>query len=334
MSSPLNIFIGELEQLRKTSALPLAVIVGPTASGKTGASIALAKAIGERGVAVEIINADSRQCYKELDIGTAKITEEEMQGIPHHLFDALDPRTPITVAWYQKRAKEIIYEIQKRGALPVLVGGSMLYISAVIDGLALAPPGDPTLRKKLESDYDLDGGLTLYKKLQQIDPEAAAAFHANNKQYVVRAMEIFMTTGAKPSLSKKKSKSDYDLFMIGIEWPREQLTKRIDARTKQMLDSGWIEEVQALLKAGYTREDPGMQSHGYREIESAISNGKWTPLRPPQADFEGQEMENGKFDTTILAENISAKVRQYAKRQMTWWKGDPRIRWVSEEVCD
>src|SRR3989344_4806753 len=189
MSSPLNIFIGELEQLRKTSALPLAVIVGPTASGKTGASIALAKAIGERGVAVEIINADSRQCYKELDIGTAKITEEEMQGIPHHLFDALDPRTPITVAWYQKRAKEIIYEIQKRGALPVLVGGSMLFISAVIDGLALAPPGDPTLRKKLESDYDLDGGLTLYKKLQQIDPEAAAAFHANNKQYVVRAME-------------------------------------------------------------------------------------------------------------------------------------------------
>ena len=121
-------------------------------------------------------------------------------------------------------------------------------------------------------------------------------------------MEIFMTTGAKPSVSKKKSASDYDVILIGIEWPREQLTKRIDARTKQMLDSGWIEEVQDLLKAGYTREDPGMQSHGYREIMDAI--------------------QSGSIDREKLAEDISAKTRQYAKRQMTWWKGDQRIQWI------
>ena len=308
MSSPLNIFIGELEQLSKTSARPLAVLVGPTASGKTAASMELAQGLTERGITVEIVNADSRQCYKDLSIGTAKITEEEMHGIRHHLLSELSPRQPLTVAWYQKRAKEIIHEIQKRGALPLLVGGSMLYISAVTDGLELAPPGDPTLRNKLESEYDLDGGATLYKKLQEVDPETAAAFHANNKQYVVRAMEIYETTGAKPSASKKKSVSDYDLKIIGIEWPREELTKRIDTRTKQMLEAGWIEEVQDLLKAGYTREDPGMQSHGYREIMDAI--------------------QSGSIDREKLAEDISAKTRQYAKRQMTWWKGDQRIQWI------
>jgi len=312
MSKELYKFCAEAKAFCEQAAKPLIVLLGPTAGGKTVASIAIAKYLLEQGTTVEIINADSRQLYKHLNIGTAKIMEEEKQGIPHHLFDVLDPKEAVTVAWYREKAKTVIEEIQSRGHVPLLVGGSMLYISTVIDGLELLPSADADLRKRLEEEYDRDRGVTLYKKLLELDPETAAALHPNNKPYVVRAMEIFETTKTKPSASKKKLKSEYDLLILGIEWPREEITKRIDQRARQMIESGWIDEVKSLIEGGYTKNDPGMQSHGYREIMDAI--------------------ESGSIDRDQLAETIAAKTRQYAKRQMTWWKGDSRIRWISGQA--
>lgn len=282
---------------------PLIVILGPTASGKTGFSIELATEIGN----AEIINADSRQLYRFLNIGTAKIRTEEMKGIPHHLIDVIDPTEEVTAAWYKTEAERVISDIHARHKIPMLVGGSMLYISAVIDGLEFGVSTDPVLRARLESEYERDGGVALYDKLMEIDPDTT--FARENKPYVIRAMEIYELTKQKPSAARKSSVCPYDLFIIGIEREREELNQRINARTKELFAHGWIEEVQSLLDRGYTADDPAMKSHGYKEIMAYLRTG--TPERE------------------MLEEQISAKTRQYAKRQMTWWRGDPRIQWMT-----
>ncbi|MBI3332432.1 tRNA (adenosine(37)-N6)-dimethylallyltransferase MiaA [Candidatus Peregrinibacteria bacterium] len=289
------------------SQKPLIVLVGPTASGKTALSIALAERIGALGKPAEIINADSRQLYRFLDIGTAKVRSEEMQGIPHHLFDLKDPREDVTIAWYQQEALRAIEDIQSRGAIPLLVGGSMLYVSAVIDGLQPLP-FDSGLRAKLEREYAELGAARLHRKLADVDPDSAIGIDPKNKPYVVRALEIALLTGDKPSTLKRMERSPYDLLIFGIRWPREKLVERINIRTRQMIESGWIEEVEGLLARGYRASDPAMKSHGYREIVAAIASGH--------------------IDRGALAEMISAKTRQYAKRQVTWWKYDERICWI------
>ncbi len=305
-----------------TKKHPLIVVLGPTCSGKTAFSIRLAQDIGRtsaehgfyRG---EIVNADSRQLYRGLDIGTAKVTEEEKQGVPHHLFDVLNPEEEVTIAWYKERATAAIEEILSRKCVPILVGGSMLYISAVIDGLEMLPPADPALRQKLEEEYDKDRGQSLYAKLLKMDPETAAAFHPNNKPYVIRAMEILEVTGDLPSVQKKSTHSPYDLLIFGMLWERDALTKRIEARTNVLLESGWVEEVQRLRVKGYDESTPAMKSHGYREMLQAIERAK----------AEGRSLETVKHDK-FLMEAIDAKTRQYAKRQMVWWRKDPRIHWI------
>ena len=263
------------------------------------------------------MNADSRQLYRGLDIGTAKVTEEEKQGVPHHLFDVLNPEEEVTIAWYKERATAAIEEILSRKCVPILVGGSMLYISAVIDGLEMLPPADPALRQKLEEEYDKDRGQSLYAKLLKMDPETAAAFHPNNKPYVIRAMEILEVTGDLPSAQKKSTHSPYDLLIFGMLWERDALTKRIEARTNVLLESGWVEEVQRLRVKGYDESTPAMKSHGYREMLQAIE----------RAETEGRSLETVKHDK-FLMEAIDAKTRQYAKRQMVWWRKDPRIHWI------
>lgn len=280
------------------------VILGPTASGKTAFSIELSEALGS----VEIVNADSRQLYKYLDIGTAKITPQEMHGVPHHLLDVLDPKEEATAALYKEQAQTVIDQIHSRDYIPMLVGGSMLYISAVIDGLQFVSGSDPALRKRLEDDYDKDAGAALYQKLLEIDPDTALAFSMKNKPYVIRAMEIFEGTGRKPSEARSRSDCPYELFIIGIERPRAEVTQRINQRTGELFTRGWIDEVKELLQKGYSANDPGMKSHGYREIIAHLQTG---------SQSRGE-----------LEEVISAKTRQYAKRQMTWWKNDMRITWM------
>lgn len=292
--------------LVKKPAKPLVVIIGPTASGKTAFSIQLTKELASQGVTAEIVNADSRQFYKYLDIGTAKITQEEMAGVPHHLMSILDPKEDCNISWFQKEASKVIDEIQSRGHLPILVGGSMLYVSAIVDGL-LPIASSPEIRARLEKEYDVDGGETLYKKLQEIDPESAASFSKENKVYVVRALEIYESTGITKSAQKKAAKSSYDVCILGIDLPKEVLQKKINDRTRLMLQNGWIEEVQSLLEKGYSVDDPGMKSLGYRDIAEYIQD---------------------KGNLEELTEKISSKVRAYAKRHQTWWKRDERVQWI------
>src|SRR3989344_4307136 len=190
-----------LREHLRSAKRPLIVIVGPTSSGKTDFSIRVAEEVGN----AEIVNADSRQLYRGMDIGTAKITRAEMHKIPHHLFDVLDPDEEVTIAWYKKEATRVIDEIHVGGKVPMLVGGSMLYISAIIDGLQPIEKADPALREKLTDEYEKDDGASLYARLQEVDPETASAIHQNNMPYVVRAMEIWEATGQKASSLKSSS---------------------------------------------------------------------------------------------------------------------------------
>ncbi|MCF7844415.1 MAG: tRNA (adenosine(37)-N6)-dimethylallyltransferase MiaA [Kiritimatiellales bacterium] len=307
----------QVDQFLKEVEHPLVVILGPTASGKTSMSISLARQLGEQGSEVEIVNADSRQLYKYLNIGTAKITEEEMQGVPHHLIDVLDPKEDVSVGWYKEEATRIIKEIHERGNVPFLVGGSMLYVSVITDELTMGPSSTPEVRKSLEDEYDKDAGDTLYKRLQEIDPEEAERIHQNNKPRLVRAIEICEITSQSKTQavgqSEIFSKDSTDKLIFGLELERSELCDRINQRTKEMFKSGWVDEVRDLLDLGYRPEDPGFKSCGYREIMEAIQSGQ--PI-----------IEEA------LEEVIAAKTRQYARRQMTWWRRDERITWVESSL--
>ncbi len=288
---------------------PLVVVTGPTGSGKTGLSIELALALKGEGITAEIINADSRQCYKLMDIGTAKITEAEMSGVPHHLFSVLDPKEPATIAWYQEAATAAIADCHARGVLPMLVGGSMLYLSSVIDGLKPLP-SDPTLRAKLQKIYDQDEGVTLQKELMHLDPESGASVERRNAVYLIRAVEICRLTGKPASEVRTKSPSPYTLALFFLDLPVEVLDARIVARTLVLLDAGWVEEVESLRQKGYDVKDPGFVSHGYREILFRLKKGK--------------NVAEVKTDPSVIAQ-INTVTRQYAKRQRTWWRRDERV---------
>ncbi len=287
---------------------PLIVLLGPTASGKTGLSIRIATSLASQQRSAEIINADSRQCYRFLDIGTAKITTKEMQGIPHHLLDVLDPKEECTISWYAREATNMIDAIHSRRNIPMLVGGSMLYISAIIDGLQSMTASDPAIRRRLSEEYDVDQGLALHARLSKVDPESALVIPRQNKVYLLRALEIFETTGKPKSMQKSKSSCPYDLLIFGVDADPEVLRTRINERTAAMLKSGWTEEVQSLLERGYTAEDAGMKSHGYREVIERVKS-----------------QDEGQGD---MAEKIASQIRRYAKRQRTWWRGDGRIKWI------
>ena len=286
---------------------PLIVVLGPTASGKTAFSISLAKTLLARGIRTEVINADSRQFYRFFDIGTAKISEQDMEGIPHHLLSVLDPTEPCSIAWFQEEARRVIKEIRSRAAIPVLVGGSMLYISALIDGFQPIA-SDSELRKTLSEKYDDDGGTSLMKRLQEVDPVSAAGIPIQNKVYLVRALEIYDATGTPKSELKVQSGSIYDVLMIGLFREPDVLKKSIEERTMKMLTGGWIEEVRLLRASGYTSTHPAMESFGYREISAAL--------------------DRDDLDLQKLAIDISRKTQQYAKRCMTWWRRDTRIHWL------
>ncbi len=293
--------------LNMSAPRSLIVVLGPTASGKTQFSLALAREFKRSGRSAEIVNADSRQLYRGLDIGTAKVTVKQRGDIPHHLLDVFDPRETVTAAHYAKMAESVIRGILARGNVPILVGGSMLYLSAIIDGLAFAPPVGPLARRKLEAEYAREGGEALYKRLATIDPEAATTIDPRNARYLLRALEI-AATGRRPSDVRKQRPCRYDLLIVGMDVPRAELAGRITERTRAMLEGGWIDEVRRLKAAGYGPDDPALQSHGYREIMAAL--------------------DRGDPDLDALAEVIAAKSRQYARRQMIWWRKDPRIHWI------
>lgn len=281
-----------LNTAKKEGIPPLIVIFGPTASGKTSLSVELAKALNG-----EIVSADSRQIYRKMAIATALVTKEEKQGIPHHMIEVTEPDMPISMAEYREMALKCIEDILRRGKIPFLVGGTGLYISAIIENYEMpkVPPNEK-LRQKLEKMAKEKGKESVHKILEDLDPEKAKEIHANNLRYVIRAIEILKDkTQQKP----KTGKSKFATFIINLEWPREVLYNRINQRVDIMAKAGLIEEIKSLLKHGYDKSLPALTSVGVKEIVPYIE---------------------GKTTKEEALELLKKNTRNYAKRQITWSK--------------
>jgi tRNA dimethylallyltransferase len=281
----------------------LIAIVGPTAVGKTKSSIALAKALNG-----EIISGDSMQVYKEMDIGTAKITKEEMENVPHYLIDIKEPNEPFSVAEFQAKATALISDINSRGKIPIIVGGTGLYVQAVTHQYNFSTASsNEEYRDKLEKEVEENGIEPLYEELVTIDPKSAASIHPNNHRRVIRALEVFHETGLTMSEYQAKQQKDtpYDLFMIGLTMDREKLYERINLRVDLMVQEGLLDEVKALYDRDI-RECQSVQAIGYKELY----------------DY---------FDGTVslekAIENLKQNSRRYAKRQLTWFRNKMDINW-------
>ncbi len=283
---------------------PLVVILGPTASGKTALAIHVARALNG-----EIINADSRQIYRGMDIGTAKPSPAERAAVPHHLLDIVTPDETFTLAQYQRAAYATIDAIHARGKLPLLVGGTGQYITAVVEGWGIPEvPPNPDLRRELEDYAEQHGARALHDRLRAADPDAAARIDYRNVRRVVRALEVYLETGAPITALQRKKPPPYRILQLGLTLPREQLFARIDARITRMVEAGLLDEVRDLLKAGYTWDCPAMSGLGYSQ---------W------RAYLEG----TASYDDTIDA--IRRQTRAFARRQYTWFRGhDSGIRWL------
>jgi len=282
----------------------LVAILGPTASGKTNLAIKLAKKYNG-----EIVSADSRQIYKGMDIGTAKPTQKEQSGVPHFMLDIKQPNRPYTVAEYKKDAIKIIRKILKKDRLPILVGGTGLYIKAVVENLNIPKvEANPLLRKKIEQEIKECGLEYVFKKLIKLDPEAAYIVDPKNPRRVVRALEITLLTKKPFSQQRKFGNPLFNVLEIGIAVPKNKLRQRINLRTEQMIKEGLIEEVKSLIKK-YGDGQQAFDAIGYREI---IKNLK------------------GKITLQEALEKIKTNTWHYAKRQMTWFNKDKKIHWIKD----
>jgi tRNA dimethylallyltransferase len=289
---------------------PLLVIVGPTGVGKTAVAVRLGSALH-----LEAVNADSRQVYRGMDIGTGKPTAEERAVLPHHLIDVADPDERYHVARFRAEALEAMAGITARGRLPVLVGGTGLYVRALLKGLKPAPPADPVLRQELERQADAQGGAALHERLAALDPEAAGRLHPNDRVRIVRAIEICLRARkpdpeAAAAADWRQSVPAWHLLMVGLRQKTNVLGARLAERARQMLTRGMLEEVRRLLEKGYDESLPAMNGIGYRQL-SAVLAGRLT-------------------EEEALGLMIRDTVR-YAKRQMTWFARDREIRWIDVE---
>ena len=281
------------------------VICGATATGKSDIAIEIAQELG-----AEIINADSMQLYRGMDIGTAKLTVEERKGIPHHLLDVLDVSEDSTVAWYQEQARAAITEIHGRGKDAVIVGGTGLYIKAILDDLNF-PDTDPEVRAKLEAELAEFGAAALFTRLEELDPAAALAIDRANTRRVIRALEVIEITGMPftANLPREDSSRYPDALQFGLVMDREHLRERIDQRVDRMWDAGFVDEVDRLISQGIGNGSTAQRALGYAQI-IAMRGGTMTE-------------EEAKEDTKRAS-------RQYARRQETWFSRDARIQWVAQ----
>lgn len=279
---------------------------GPTASGKTALSVALARAFDG-----EIINADSMQIYKNLDVGTAKPSAEERQGIPHYLLDFLSPETPYSVADFTAAADPLIRDITARGRLPLVVGGTGLYITSLLSGMAFAPEKtDPAIRARLQARADTEGGAALCAELQRIDPDYAAQVHPNNLPRVIRALELFEATGRRMSDQRREARpaeAPYHALCLCLTCrDRAVLYSRIDRRVDEMVENGVLDEARQV----YDHRD------AYRTAAQAIGYKEFFPY------FEGTA------NLTECTERLKQATRNYAKRQLTWFRRNPQLCWL------
>ena len=281
------------------------VICGATATGKSDIAIEVAQEIG-----AEIINADSMQLYRGMDIGTAKLTVEERKGIPHHLLDVLDVSEDSTVAWYQEKARAAITEIHGRGKDAVIVGGTGLYIKAILDDLNF-PDTDPEVRAKLETELAEFGAAALFTRLEELDPAAALAIDRANTRRVIRALEVIEITGMPftANLPREDSSRYPDALQFGLVMDREHLRERIDQRVDRMWDAGFVDEVDRLIIQGIGNGITAQRALGYAQIIA---------------------MRSGTMTEVEAKEDTKRASRQYARRQETWFSRDARIQWVAQ----
>lgn len=280
------------------------VICGATATGKSDLAVSLAKEIG-----AEIVNADSMQIYKGMDIGTAKLSPDERGGVTHHLLDVLNVTQDATVAWYQELARAAVSDIHSRGNDAIIVGGTGLYIKSILDDLNF-PDTDAAVRRKLTEEAKEFGIVQLFQRLEQLDPAAAAAIDHQNERRVIRALEVIEITG-KPftaNLPREDSSLYPDALQFGLVMDRTELGARVEARVDQMWRKGFVEEVDRLIEEGITGATTARRALGYAQIIA---------------------MRNGEITESVAIEETKRATRQYVRRQETWFSRDARINWIS-----
>ena len=284
----------------------IVVVAGPTASGKTELSLTLAERLNG-----EVVSADSMQIYRGMDIGTAKPTIGERRGIPHHMLDVAEPGDDWSVARYEQQASSCMDDILRRGRLPILCGGTGLYINAVISGAGFQASGtDSGIRAALEKQWDAQGADAMCARLRAVDPESAARLHPNDRRRIIRALEVYELTGETISEHNRHTRERpprYDAVMLGLKTdPRDVLYQRIDRRVGKMVEQGLIEEVRSLWQRGVLK-GTAAQAIGYKELIDYFESRKT-------------------LDEALRA--IQQKSRNYAKRQLTWFQADDRIHWI------
>lgn len=291
---------------------PMIVLTGPTAVGKTKLSIALAKKIDG-----EIISADSMQVYRHMDIGSAKITREEMQGVPHHLIDILEPWEPFNVVIFKEKCEEALEGIYERGHIPIVTGGTGFYIQALLRAIDFTENEENTeYREELEKMAREEGPEYLHKKLAQVDPASAEAIHENNVKRIIRALEFFHLTGRRISEhneQEKKKKSAYNSCYFVLNDEREKLYARIEQRIDEMLEAGLAEEVRTLRKMGCERNMVSMQGLGYKELLA------WM---------------DGECTLEEAVDILKRDTRHFAKRQLTWFRREQDVIWINKNEFD
>lgn len=291
-----------------STPIKIVVICGPTGVGKTGFAIGIARRFDG-----EIVGADSMQIYRWMDIGTAKPTVEEQAQSVHHMVDIVCPDEDFDAAAYVRQADRCITQLAQRGKLPLIVGGTGLYIKALIHGLTEAAPSDPEVREKLQNELTASGAPCLHRRLQDLDPESAERIHPNDSYRILRALEVFQITGRSMTYHYRRhgfSECRYDALYIGLTMHRKQLYERINKRVDIMLAQGLVDEVRTLLDRGYGMELKSMQSLGYRHMVDFIQ---------------------GRMTWDEAVRTMKRDHRRYAKRQMTWFCANPNMNWLSPD---
>lgn len=286
---------------------PLLVILGPTATGKTALALHLAPVLD-----AEVVSADSAMVYRHLDIGTAKPTAAERARVPHHLVDVVDPDQQFSVAEFKALARAAIADIRARGRLPMVVGGTGLYIRALLQDYPfeqVAAPPDPELRRRLEEEARREGSAALHRRLARLDPESASRIHPNDLKRVIRALEVIHRTGQPPSRWRAGTAVDPGpcVLKLGLTCDRQLLYRRIERRTEQQIAAGFVEEVRRLLAMGYPPDAPGLQVLGYRHLVDHVL---------------------GRLPLAEAIARIQRDTRRLAKRQWTWFRRERGVRWV------
>ena len=286
---------------------PIICIAGPTASGKTALAVALAQELGG-----EVVSCDSMQVYRRMDIGTAKPTVEEMHGIPHHMLDVAEPDEDFSVSRYCRMASPIVDDIVSRGKVAIIAGGTGLYMDSLIRGNAFAPFPSTGVREKLEAQADAEGMEKIHAWLTSVDPEAAGRLHLSDRKRIIRALEVYLETGETITEHNRRTQAippKYSPLWLGLDFEdRAQLYHRIDRRVDIMLDMGLIDEIKGLLHSGIPEKCTAMQAIGYKEFVDALQ---------------------GRSTIAQAADQVRQSSRRYAKRQLTWFRRNQAIHWLT-----